>query len=309
MSEKKIKIDWGIFFTLSWLLFWFSLLMKGFNKEEGFGGLGAYISGVFSPLALYWFYIAYKLQSNALDRQVEQIELNREELTLQRQSLEKQVEELGLSREELSLQRKALEAQVEELKHSVEAQQGSRKALSDQSQVLQRQLKITSKQFEHYLQDREDKRPSFEVINCHLFTKLKEGTLFSHSGMLVYGKIPDFCRVILANHKADCIVKSVQVIKTNHNLKIDVYPSLELKEDSSIDPFRKKYNDKTEYITFKVTANLLDASPSEYRKLVIEKLEWTIFIVNYSYADTSSHDVYEFYLDNDELKARLLEGD
>ena len=82
MNEKRI--DWAIIFTSLWIVFWLALLMKGFDSVEGFGGLGAFLSGIFAPLALFWFYKSYIIQSTEL-------RLQREELTLQREVLQQSV--------------------------------------------------------------------------------------------------------------------------------------------------------------------------------------------------------------------------
>tara|TARA_R110002126_G_scaffold219496_1_gene364979 strand:+ start:390 stop:1187 length:798 start_codon:yes stop_codon:yes gene_type:complete len=109
--------------------------MKGFDSVEGFGGLGAFLSGIFAPLALLWFYKSYRIQSN----------------------------ELKLQREELALQRKALE-------QSVLAQEGSETALKEQSEAMQaqlsiieKQLEITEYQFETAIEEKNINRPKFFV--------------------------------------------------------------------------------------------------------------------------------------------------
>lgn len=129
------KIDWAVICTVIWIIFWLALLMKGFDSVEGFGGLGAFLSGIFAPLALLWFYKSYRIQSN----------------------------ELKLQREELTLQRKALE-------QSVLAQEGSETALKEQSEamkaqlsIIEKQLEITEYQFKTAIEEKNINRPKFFV--------------------------------------------------------------------------------------------------------------------------------------------------
>ncbi|WP_289116327.1 hypothetical protein [uncultured Psychrobacter sp.] len=101
------KIDYEVVITIIWVVFWLAFLAICFDRSEGIGGIGAFLSGIFAPLALFWFYKSYRIQSS----------------------------ELKLQREELTLQRKALE-------QSVLAQRGSETALKEQSEALFRQLEI-----------------------------------------------------------------------------------------------------------------------------------------------------------------------
>lgn len=143
---NKKKIDWAIFCTFLWIIFWLALLMKGFDSVEGFGGLGAFLSGVFAPLALFWFYKSYRIQST----------------------------ELKLQREEITLQRKAFQ-------ESAIAQQGSKEALQKQSKALEAQLEITQKQFAIFEEDFIGKKPIFILVgnpNIELKMNSPEGDIF-----------------------------------------------------------------------------------------------------------------------------------
>lgn len=70
--------------------------------------LGDFIGGVVSSIALLWLVAGFFQQSN-------QLELQRGELQLQRDALERQVEELSLQRNEIKLQREVFELQKEEM--------------------------------------------------------------------------------------------------------------------------------------------------------------------------------------------------
>lgn len=129
------KIDWAVVGTIAWVVLWLILLAIGFDSLEGFGGLGAFLSGIFAPLALLWFYKSYRIQSNEL-------KLQREELTLQRQALQQ----------------------------SVLAQEGSEIALKEQSKamkaqlsVVEKQLEITKQQLEISTEEKDINKPKFFV--------------------------------------------------------------------------------------------------------------------------------------------------
>ncbi|SUD91010.1 hypothetical protein [Psychrobacter phenylpyruvicus] len=221
---KFIKNNLVVFFAG---LFTIIMLIMGafyahlhYSEVNGMADIGAFLSGIFAPIAWVWFLASYAIQSS----------------------------ELKLQRKELTLQRQALETQVEELKHSVQAQQGSEVALKEQSEALKKQLDITAKQFQYYLEEKGAKQPLFEVIDYQLFIK-EEGRYDPIKDQYLTTKeLPDFFRVILANHKADCIVKSVQVLQSDSDLSINTYPKLELRGGTYTDSFVKKVNEKTEYI-------------------------------------------------------------
>lgn len=127
------KIDWAVICTVIWIIFWLALLMKGFDSVEGFGGLGAFLSGIFAPPALLWFYKSYRIQSN----------------------------ELKLQREELTLQRKVLQQSVLAQEGSETALKEQSKAMKDQLSIIEKQLEITEHQFKISIEEKNINKPKF----------------------------------------------------------------------------------------------------------------------------------------------------
>lgn len=136
------KIYSPITLTAIWVSLWIVIAIFYFPLDN-IGELGAYLSGVFSPLALFWFCLSYRLQGK----------------------------ELKLQREELTLQRKALIEQVS-------AQKGSQIALNNQVEILRDQSKRADKQLQIHIEDRESGKPLYIInpltglsFNCELYNK------------------------------------------------------------------------------------------------------------------------------------------
>lgn len=115
---KMITTIW-LCFCLLGAFIWLKSFLNNQSDLISLGDIGAFLSGIFSFLAFYWFVEAYILQS-----------------------------------QELRLQRF-------DLKESIKSQKGSEKALTEQSHALQKQLRITTEQFEIYLRQEEAKKPNF----------------------------------------------------------------------------------------------------------------------------------------------------
>jgi len=117
MSSKRI-IFISAFLTVLWLVGLAFLVQTSQRCEHGGGiielwvscrttnEIGDFLAGSFAPLAFLWLVATVLIQSSALKKQGEELELAREEQ--------------GLIREEMRLTREAVEAQLEEAKRNVE---------------------------------------------------------------------------------------------------------------------------------------------------------------------------------------------
>ncbi len=260
------KIDWAVICTVIWIIFWLALLMKGFDSVEGFGGLGAFLSGIFAPLALLWFYKSYRIQSN----------------------------ELKLQREELTLQRKALE-------QSVLAQEGSETALKDQSKALQAQLNITGEQFEHYKNELNAKKPNFILVGA-IHTKrtnfysgdsygvdIKKSASRDVSRQYIIKSIS--INLTIKNVAGDCKLKDIKPI-----LPLDVESYLNVLVDANTDKDFCK-------IAFLVTPRKnLEVDSKDFELAYQQLVKGLSFNIFYSYSGSSAYDEYQINFSNAEYR-------
>lgn len=160
LIKENISVSIASLFTLIMLSIGLVFSVQHYGKTPSMAEIGAFLSGIFAPIAWVWFLASYAIQSSEL-------KLQRKELNLQRKALEKQVEELEFTREEITLQRQALQ-------HQVDTQKGSEQALLTQSEVLQEQLKITVEQIERANKERINNLPKFIIQSCSLFDLVKD---------------------------------------------------------------------------------------------------------------------------------------
>lgn len=260
------KIDGAVIYTVMWITFWLALLMKGFDSIEGFGGLGAFLSGIFAPLALLWFYKSYRIQSS----------------------------ELKLQREELTLQRKALE-------QSVLAQKGSETALKEQSKALEAQLNITGEQFEHYKSELNAKKPNFILVGT-INTKRTNFYLGESYGVDINKPasrdvtsqhiVESFSiNLTIKNIAGDCKLKDIKPI-----LPLDIESCLNVLVDANTDKDFCK-------ITFLVTPrNNLKLESSDFKLAYQQLIKGLSFNIFYSYSGSSAYDEYQINFSNAEYR-------
>ena len=271
------KIDWAVICTVIWVIFWLALLMKGFDSVEGFGGLGAFLSGIFAPPALLWFYKSYRIQSN----------------------------ELKLQREELTLQRKALE-------QSVLAQKGSETALNDQSKALFRQLEIVENQYNDYLKILNSKRPLFDIVYQGLEEERKP---FEMESIFTNGRTIERTKVIrveyvivLSNSRANCVVKRI-LVSDEFETYIKTYTGINLRMDDN--EIEKIFHSSAEHITLICRLSLPpEAKRHQHTEEALNVLSGEQININYAFDNQYASDTYEFYKDgSDQLKIKLLATD
>ena len=271
------KIDWAVICTVIWVIFWLALLMKGFDSVEGFGGLGAFLSGIFAPPALLWFYKSYRIQSN----------------------------ELKLQREELTLQRKALE-------QSVLAQKGSETALNDQSKALFRQLEIVENQYNDYLKILNSKRPLFDIVYQGLEEERKP---FEMESIFTNGRTIERTKVIrveyvivLSNSRANCVVKRI-LASDEFETYIKTYTGINLRMDDN--EIEKIFHSSAEHITLICRLSLPpEAKRHQHTEEALNVLIGEQININYAFDNQYASDTYEFYKDgSDQLKIKLLATD
>lgn len=134
-SLSKIEV----WLTCAWLvlsivIFYFYYSHPSSKDDHiSIGEIGSFLVGVFAPVAWYWFYLSYKIQT--------------EELRLQRQELADSVIAQQGSEE-------ALKQQYETMK--------------EQSEALKEQLAITTKQWNVFLAEKEKSKPSFIIRTSSL---------------------------------------------------------------------------------------------------------------------------------------------
>lgn len=274
MNEKRI--DWAIIFTSLWIVFWLALLMKGFDSVEGFGGLGAFLSGIFAPLALFWFYKSYIIQST----------------------------ELRLQREELTLQREVLQ-------QSVLAQEGSEASLKIQSNAIMRQLEIVESQYRDYLKVINSKQPLFDIIYQE-FEQVREQTeapsFLPSGGTKITSKVVGLEYVIvLANSRADCTVKRILTSdELNTHIKKYTYIKLRISDEEK----ERRFYTSAEHITLIYRLNFSsEARIDEHYEEVFDVFSREKININYAFDSQYASDTYEFYTgENNQLKIRLLEN-
>lgn len=270
------KIDWAVICTVIWIIFWLALLMKGFDSIEGFGGLGAFLSGIFAPLALLWFYKSYQIQSN----------------------------ELKLQREELTLQRKALE-------QSVLAQKGSETALKEQSKVLFRQLEIVERQYSDYLKIVKSKRPLFDIVYQGLERERKpfrmEYSSLTNGSIRKYDVTRVEYVIVLANSRANCVVKRV-LTSEEFETHIKAHTKIQLRMDD--DEIEKIFNTSAEHITLVCRLSISpEAKSYQYEEEVFSLLVGEKIQINYAFDHQYASDTYEFYQNEiDQIRIKLIEG-
>ncbi|WP_290178060.1 hypothetical protein [Psychrobacter sp. APC 3281] len=251
--------------------------MKGFDSVEGFGGLGAFLSGIFAPPALLWFYKSYRIQSN----------------------------ELKLQREELTLQRKALE-------QSVLAQKGSETALNDQSKALFRQLEIVENQYNDYLKILNSKRPLFDIVYQGLEEERKP---FEMESIFTNGRTIERTKVIrveyvivLSNSRANCVVKRI-LASDEFETYIKTYTGINLRMDDN--EIEKIFHSSAEHITLICRLSLPpEAKRHQHTEEALNVLSGEQININYAFDNQYASDTYEFYKDgSDQLKIKLLATD
>ncbi|ALF60015.1 hypothetical protein [Psychrobacter urativorans] len=261
------KIDWAVICTALWIIFWVSFFMKGFDSNEGFGGLGAFLSGIFAPLALFWFYKSYRVQTN--------------ELGLQRQELE-------LQREELTLQRKALE-------QSVMAQKGSEAA-------LKAQLAITEQQFSAYLKEYEGRKPFFILLDDG-YNKLKIEKPIGNGNTLDITTVSQINTSEWSNISAKCYltIKNIGGVFELIDIEVTVTPTTINKKIKA--HWTLNRNIKQGFIAYSIVLTLRNnfqtLSPKDFITFSENTFSDIILNFQYQYADTSSSDLYQLKVDNE----------
>lgn len=259
------KIDWTIIYTVIWIFFWLALLMKGFDSVEGFGGLGAFLSGIFAPLALLWFYKSYRIQSS----------------------------ELKLQREELTLQRKALE-------QSVLAQEGSETALKEQSKALEAQLHITAEQFEYYKSELNAKKPYFILVSSITssnYTKYHSDESYGvdikqPSNINPNNIIGAFSIALdIKNIAGDCKLKDIKPI-----LSSDIENFLNVLIEANTD------KDLCKIVFIIVPRRNLTVKSSEFKSAYQQLIKGLSFNIFYSYSGSSAYDEYQINFSNAEYR-------
>ncbi len=206
------------------------------------------------------------------------------------------------------IQTKELRYQRLDLRKSIKAQQGSEEALKSQSNALKKQLSITENQFELYLSELRDRRPLFEVFHQELNIKSKiedrENTNFGRSLIGNRVTVINGLVVVLANIKGNCNVKKIGMLDDQNNIHSYNSLNISLVKDKN----QSYFNNTNEYVTLffrKITNEVKD------RKIIqreyINSMIGRRFQIKYSYSNTSSTDIYEFYLDNrDCIQVKLL---
>lgn len=271
------RIDYEVFITIGWVVFWLAFLAICFDRSEGIGGIGAFLSGIFAPLALFWFYKSYRIQSS----------------------------ELKLQREELTLQRKALE-------QSVLAQRGSETALKEQSEALFRQLEIIENQYTDYLKIVNSKRPLFDIVYQGLEREknpFKMETIFNNGHTIERLKVTRVEYVIvLSNSRANCVVKRV-LASDEFETYIKTYTGIKLRMDDN--EIEKTFQTSAEHITLVCRLSLPpEAKPHEHSEEAFNVLNGELIKINYAFDNQYASDTYEFYQDgNNQLKIKLLTTD
>ncbi|WP_286707820.1 hypothetical protein [Psychrobacter sp. UBA2514] len=271
------KIDYEVVITIIWVVFWLAFLAICFDRSEGIGGIGAFLSGIFAPLALFWFYKSYRIQSS----------------------------ELKLQREELTLQRKALE-------QSVLAQRGSETALKEQSEALFRQLEIIENQYTDYLKIVNSKRPLFDIVYQRLERERKpfrmEYSSLINSSIRKYDVTRVEYVIVLSNSRANCVVKRI-LASDEFDTYIKTHTGIELRMDDS--EIEKAFQTSAEHITLVCRLSLPpEAKPHEHTEEALNILNGEQIIINYAFDNQYASDTYEFYKDgNDQLKIKLLATD
>ena len=131
-NDTQLKIPtWAIWITAIWVIFAILGLIPftHYNPNKiSLSDIGGYLSGVFAPIAWFWFYLSYRVQS--------------EELQLQRQELQNSVQAQQGS--EIALRQQADTLRV-------------------QTETLAEQLRIAKEQWNSYLADKEKSKPIFIV--------------------------------------------------------------------------------------------------------------------------------------------------
>lgn len=260
------KIDWAVICTVIWIIFWLALLMKGFDSIEGFGGLGAFLSGIFAPLALLWFYKSYQIQSN----------------------------ELKLQREELTLQRKALE-------QSVLAQEGSETALKEQSKALEAQLNITGEQFEHYKSELNAKKPNFILID---FINIKNTNFYSGDSYGV-DIIKSPLRDVSGQRIIESISMSFTIKNVAGDCKIkDIKPTLLPNITNYLDILVTANTDKDfcKVVFLVIPRENLNIKSKDFELAYQQLIKGLPFNIFYSYSDSSAYDKYQIIFSNAEYQ-------
>lgn len=260
------KIDYEVVITIGWVVFWLAFLAICFDRSEGIGGIGAFLSGIFAPLALFWFYKSYRIQSS----------------------------ELKLQREELTLQRKALE-------QSVLAQEGSETALKEQSEALQAQLNITGEQFEHYKNELDAKKPNFILVGAIHIKKTNFYSGDSHGVDIKKSASRDVSRqyiiesfsinLTIKNVAGDCKLKDIKPI-----LPLEVKSYLNVLVDANTDKDFCK-------IAFLVTPRKnLKVDSEDFKSAYQQLIKGLSFNIFYSYSGSSAHDKYQINFSNAEYQ-------
>ncbi|SJM37864.1 hypothetical protein A1019T_01849 [Psychrobacter pasteurii] len=242
-----------------------------YSESNGIAEMGAFLAGIFAPIAWVWFLASYAIQSS----------------------------ELKLQRKELTLQRKALETQVEELKHSVQAQQGSELALKEQSEALKKQLEITLKQFEQYGSVLAGQHPKFILYDLPLllFQCTRKGAFdddslyiepdYPHDDRIERGDSKDmtqfeYCNVdlmfTLKNIGGNCSLKHIVILDRNSN---EISVTANQKNDYFYINIQVDQSLYSNIINSDKVYDLLDS--------LFSNMQLKLF---YSYGETSTSDIY-----------------
>lgn len=258
-KENKPIPNWAIWVTIIWLVIWSTFgIYNGILQD--LDKLGSFLSGVFAPLAWFWFIVSYLLQ-----------------------------------REELQLQRKELKLQREANQDMALAQQQSKDEFEKQSKALQTQLEITQQQFEIHKKEMDGKKPNFILFyqqDLYLHAAKMIGNTIMGDDSFEYSsedmKLEDYkyieCRDFFSikNIAGDATIKEVKLI---NNPSDDLYKlSYELSHNSA-DSYNFSIiitNDKE--FTKMSSHQLLDYFTELAKSYTLE--------IHYSYSDSSSSDEY-----------------
>ncbi len=194
----------AIIATITWCLVWVGVAIRYYNLKDSnthitLSDIGGYISGVFAPIAWYWFYLSYRVQT--------------EELKLQREELRNSVDAQQGS--EIALHQQADTLRV-------------------QTETLAEQLRIAKEQWEIQLREKEKNKPKFVVkgylLNYYLPADEQDVTtsiydLIQNENNLTFKKSTDYnensyifglvLTLDIKNVAGDCKIKDVRLLQDN----------------------------------------------------------------------------------------------
>lgn len=272
-TQPKIP-TWAIWITAIWVIFAILGLIPftHYNPNKvSLSDIGGYLSGVFAPIAWFWFYLSYRVQS--------------EELQLQRQELQNSVQAQQGS--EIALRQQADTLRV-------------------QTETLAEQLRIGKEQWNSYLADKEKSKPVFIVDEYdYRFTIILSSSM---NGLLqderddlsfdtVKQYIPDKNKRLNAiraivlvldikNIAADCRIKSVKLQYPNENMI--AYDFKISEKNSEMATISLHYRP-----TQRNRVNVFDYDQSAESNVFNKN----IILIDYSYKESSDTDTYRVIYD------------